>query len=644
MADYKDGSRAVGRSGGRTGPKMYEDKYTQDSAFGLVRDKVNTKEEQTRATFYINRYNQLKMEMQSSLEDWEEIEKLYRCEREKKRDSDPNSFDPIILPVIEGQTAAMSDKNVSASVKGEGFSDQKFAHTAQILVDFVYRHIKIKSKIKQGIRRYLMFGTGCFAIGWDPDALDGFGLPDWRTPQINKVFVDGKIKNILDVEKAEYIIEEIGSFSILAARKEYGDDIADAVSLGNISGDFAEEVSADDKDSFTKLHVWTRNNKQGNLQRLEISQCGIMLAESDPSKPFYEHVENQYPFKFFGLYPEEGKFHRFGDGKLLVRLQILLNNLWDECVIAAKYSAQAERYVDPNAGMDPDQLDGDPSHVIEVRDPKQNIHTVQGQGINQVVFTLISLILNEVQRITRFSDLMMGSAPGREITATQTGAQMQQGGVGVADKKKDISEAISDATMYMLGLMMEFWPAGKAIRITEESDDIEWVDARHLKSVPAMVPSDTNYTAQWKALNPMKPVPQFMQLEDKNGKGQTRKAEFDIQVSIGESVETSKAALLNLVISFSKMTLPDEQTGQPRALLSYQQVQRMIEDILGIKMSQMLPQAQAVAAANMMGPGGGGTSNQNISTKAPPVMNPYIDGAVAGGAMSGTPPQQQGGK
>lgn len=618
---------------------MYEKKYAQQSAFSVNRDSINTKEEIDRVAYYVTKYNQQKIDMQSALEEWEKIEKLYRCERDIKNERDPNSFDPIILPVIEGQTASMSDKNVSASVKGEGFSDQKFAHTAQVLVDFVYRHIKIKSKIKQGIRRYLMFGTGCFFIGWDADALDGFGLPDWRTPQINKVFVDGKIKNIMDVEKAEYIIEEIGSFSILSARKEYGDEIADAVALGNISGDFAETTTVDDKDSFTKLHVWTRNNEQGNLQRLDISTCGILLKESDASKPFYEHVENQYPFKFFGLYPEEGKFHRFGDGKLLVRLQVLLNNLWDECVIAAKYSAQAERYVDPNAMMDPEQLDGDPSHVILVTEPKTNIHTVQGQGINQVVFTLISLILNEVQRITRFSDLMMGSAPGREITATQTGAQMQQGGVGVADKKADISEAIADATMYMLGLMMEFWPAGKAIRITEESDEIEWVDARHLRNVPSMIPSDTNYTNQWKALNPMKPVPQFMQLESKDGKPQTRKAEFDIQISIGESLPTSKAALLNLVISFSKMTLPDEQTGQPRALLSYQQVQRMIEDILGIKMSQMAPEAQAVAA-NSLGVNGG-TSNQNISPKAPPIANPYIDGAVAGGNMSSRPQPQK---
>ena len=42
---------------------------------------------------------------------------------------------------------------------------------------------------------------GALLLSWDADALDGFGLPDWRCPQVSKVFVDGKIKNIADIEK-----------------------------------------------------------------------------------------------------------------------------------------------------------------------------------------------------------------------------------------------------------------------------------------------------------------------------------------------------------------------------------------------------------------------------------------------------------
>lgn len=617
--------------------ELYEKKYEQES-FAFARDKVNTKEQQERAEFYLERYHNLRSEMSPLLTDWETVEKLYRCERDIKNEWDPNSFDPVILPVVEGQVSAMTEKFISASVKGEGYSDQKFARTGQILTDFAYRNIKIKSKVKQGIRRYALNGTGCFALGWDSEALDGFGLPDWRTPQVSKLFTDGKIKNLMDTQKAEYIIEEVGSFSILSARREFGDDIANAIQLGNLQTDFDGAETHDDKYAFTKLNIWTKNNDEGNLQLIQMSLCGIILKESDPDKPYYEYVDNKYPFFFFGLYPEEGKFHRFGDGKLLKRLQILLNNLWDECVIAAKYSAQAERYVDPNSGMDPDQLDGDPSHPIYVRKPNENVKTTQGQGLNGIIMQLITLILSEIQRITRFSTLMTGNAPGREITATQSGIMLQQGNSGIDDKRNDISEAISEATLYMLGLMMEFWPAAKAVRITEDSDETEWVDARQLRNVPAMVPVDKNFERRWMENNPDKPVPQYMQLEGvKSKKPETKKAAFDIQISIGEGLPTSKMALFNVILSLSKMVLPDEVTGQPRSLLSYQQVQKLIEDIIGLPIMKIVTEAQNPPM--LMGEGSG-SPNQNLTLNQPEMktQNPYIEGAGgATGLMSNQP-------
>jgi hypothetical protein len=618
--------------------EIYENKYDQKSSFVSARDEVNTKEQQEKADFYTGRYNFLKSEMQDDIDEWESIEKLYCIERDKKNEDDINSFDPIILPVVEGQVSSMTEKYISASIKGEGYSDQKFAHTGQILTDFGYRNIGIKQKVKDAIRRYILFGNGCLALGWDADALDGFGLPDLRCPQISKIFVDGKIKNISDVQKAEYIIEEIGSFSILSARKEYGDEIADAITLGNTNPDFDGSLTNDDRYSFTKLHIWTRNNDEGNLQLIELSLCGVLLRESDPKEPYYSEVNNLYPYFFFGLYPREGKFHRFGDGKILERLQVLINNLWDECVIACKFSAQGMTFVDPNAGCDPDQFDGDPSHPIMVREPSTNVKTSQGQGLNNIVISMINMILNEVQRITRFSVLMSGNAPNREITATQSGIMMQQGNSGIDDKRNDVSTAISNMTLYMLGLMMEFWPAAKAIRITEDSDEIEWVDARQLKNIPAMIPVDSNYEKQWKVMHPDKPVPQYMQLEsDKNGP-QTKKAVFDVTVSIGEGLPTSKMALYSIILGLSKIQLPDENTGMPRPLLTFQQVQSMVQDIIGIPLKEAQKEAQNIMG--QMGISNVIPQNQNIAIVEQSQQtggNPYIDGSAASGMMSNQP-------
>ena len=59
------------------------------------------------------------------------------------------------------------------------------------------------------------------------------------------------------------------------ARKKYGDEIADAIQLGNNDPGF-EFKDTDNDESFTYLRVWTKNNEYENLQLLEISLCGIL--------------------------------------------------------------------------------------------------------------------------------------------------------------------------------------------------------------------------------------------------------------------------------------------------------------------------------------------------------------------------------
>jgi hypothetical protein len=244
---------------------------------------------------------------------------------------------------------------------------------------------------------------------------------------------------------------------------------------------------------------------------------------------------------------------------------------------------------------------------------------------------------------------MMGNAPGREITATQSGIMIQQGNSGIDDKRNDISEAIADSTSYMLGLMMEFWPAAKAIRIAEDSEDTEWVDARQLRNIPAMIPTDNNFDKTWRTMHPGKPAPKYMQLESEMGtdadgvpimQPQTKRATFDVQISIGEGMPTSKLALFNIILSLSKLALPDEMTGQMRPLLSYQQVQKLVEDIVGLPIMKVVTQAQN-AALPMVQPGGTVASNQNVpnataQTASQSIQNPYIDGAGLNG-MSNQP-------
>lgn len=629
---------------------IYEDKYSQAEHKKAV-DELMTEEQQARVQFYLSKYEQGKSSMQERIEEWEEIHKAYKGERTDTVDyGEPNPVAVnIILAQIEGQVSSMMNNNITGTYKGIGYSDQKFARTAGIVGDFVLKQNDAKGLTKAAARRYLQFGNAILTVNWDADAMDEFGLPKIEVCKPATVFIDPKIDDITkDLQCADYIIQEVGSRSIMWARRKFGDDVADAIQLGNNAPNF-DYKDTDDEESFTYIRVWTRNNEQENLQLLEISLCGIVLSESEPSSPYYKNVFNRYPFFAAGLYKDEGDSYYFGDGKILLPMQKLINKLYDELILAIKFSAQGRTYADPASQLNPIEFaESDPSKVIYAKNPAQNIKTEKGSGINEVVLSLVRQILDKVQETTRFSALMTGNDPARGMTATQAGIQMQQGVTGIDDKKSDISRVLGDALNYSLGLCMEFWTVAKAFRVADNDEDFEWIDTRQLKNIPEMIPSSNEFVDNFKAVNPnAEETPEYMQLTV-DGEGATKQIELDVIVNIGEGIPNNKIALYNMVLSLSQIVLPDETTGQPRALISLQQFRKMVDEYLGIKISdndedmnaymQLQQERDMLLQQQGQMPQGGpqmqpqGQPPINVS---PDIPNASQNGRMKGGQMSG---------
>lgn len=626
--------------------KIYEDRYDQEMA--KVITEVNTDEQIKRGDYYKKQYYIRYGEIQGKLEQWKELEALYACERDYIENA-PNSFIPVINPIISGQVAALVEKNVQANVMGRGVSDVNFAHTVQILIDLMLKECNIKQLIKEIAKNYLLFGFAWVCIDYDPDTFRGgtgnnIGFPRFRVPEGSRIIIDGKIKNLRYYQQAEYIMEEIGFKSIDWVRRNFGDDMADSVIRLNHVYPFDGDVSYDDINATSLLYVWTKNNKHGNLQRIVMDKRGLILDESDPKTPYYDFVNNEYPFGICGLYKQEGKFYRFGDGLLLKPLQETINNLFDELVTACKFSAQPRTFIDPKAQCDPDQFDNDPSHPITALDPRANIFIEPAVGINPVVERLVNILMQEAQKATRFSALMAGNMPEERMTATQAGIQVQQGNNTINDKRMDISDMLSFCLKYGIGLIMEFWTAAQALRVTEDAEHFDWVDPRQLANIPVMVPADSKFRKMWKEKNPESPeseIPKWMQLELKDDSGElelaTKSIDFDLSVTIGEGMPTSKIAVYNLLLSLAQISLVDEVTGMPRPLIGLNKFKNMAQDLLGINLEdeeteQMMQQQamqqnmQADMQANMQG-------NQRPVNISPDIPGANMNGTPIGGDM-----------
>lgn len=633
------------------------------SVYAKARQQVNTPDEIKLADKYIDIYATRKSELQKNYDEWTMLQDLYAAE-DKDGETTEYGFVNVILPCIEGQVSAMTNQNVAATFRGKGYSDQKFARAAEVIFPSIFNENNIRQKLKKGIRRYGLFGNMILEVQWDADAWDGFGIPEYKALPLDSVMFDGKIKDMIDYQKGDYCIKEIPqSMEWVENTFDNGTELARAITLGNTDPSFDAELTGDDDKNFLLLEVWRKDPDNKNLQKIQMSRCGVILDISDPSEPYYKKVHNKYPFFIAGLYPKEGEFYCFGDGKLVKPVQTTITNLYHEVIVACKFSAQRRTFIDPHANVDPAEFDGDPGHPIYADNPNQFIYDQQGAGINAVVLTMIEHLLQQVEKMTRFSALMTGNNGNEKMTATQAGIMQTQGVSGIDDKKADISTAFGDATIYALGLCMELWPGGKAFRLTEgEDDEFEWVDIRELNNIPEMVPADEAYKKRFRSKNTNpEDMPKFMQLEydeeetDAEGNpmfemdddgitpkldetsfepvrkmkrtAATKQVELDIDVSIGEGLPTNKMALYNIILTLSQLTLMDDRTQQPRSLLSYKQVKKMIEDYIGIKIEDYLdnppegqppmpqqPQQQPinmdpnVPGANMNGQMGGGAN------------------------------------
>ena len=196
-------------------------------------------------------------------------------------------------------------------------------------------------------------------------------------------------------------------------------------------------------------------------------------------------------------------------------------------------------------------------------------------------------------------------------------------------------------------MCMELWDGGQWFRITEDKDVFEWVDVNQLASVPVLIPSDDKFRNEWIKNNPdadisdMSPYMEYVPDKDisaddgeiiaKAGQRQTKRAEFDIDVSIGEGLPTNKLSLYNIILSLAQLQLIDEQTGMPRPLIGFTQGRKMIEDLIGIQFEAYVEENEAMMQqSGMMG-------NIPQQNQRPINMNPNIPGSnINGTAMTGS--------
>lgn len=586
---------------------------------------------------YLNKISLRIGECQDVYNRWEAEQEAYSGSQPIEEDC-PNSRVNIMNCNIEGQIANLVDQNLAVNCRGTGPSDHGFAHWGRIGLDWALRKNRIKKKIDRHERRRMLFGVGIFKLIWNPDALNGFGLAEVKTPSISSVVVDGMITDIDDIEYAEYIAEFMPMSKNWAIR-EFGDVANNINSGGNdLKAVFRKERSQDDEDLFVYIQLWTKTD--GMLRLIEFSDDGVLLSDSFKEfngkkfkdiehKPFYRY--NKYPYWFTNLYYEEGEFWGFGDGKLLRPLQDLINDLYDQI---RRLSRPARLFFDPDSEVDLDEVDAS-DNAVPAKDPNRTIRSIDMGVVNPALWQLLGNIHQEIQRIIRFSDLMLGHS-SRTQTATEANIQQQQGSSGIDHKKGQLETTLIDLAEYMMDMMIEKYDAGAAFRIDETKDDFEWIDFRKLDSVPVMTPATDGYVKEYMSSNPDQPPPKFQVLKDDTGFDMTKRVDFDIEITFGSGMPKNKAFLWQMAERLGAIVI------EQQPLVHYKEMRSFCKDFLGMPLDDTYDMPQPALPQGIPGQRPGqadmpmqGPETPNMSPGGYPMPQPGSEQPISPASLMG---------
>lgn len=626
--------------------------------------------------------------LQDLAEEWEEAETAYRQNQPKVKNS-PNSRFNVILPTIEGEMTHMVEQNWSVMAQGEGPEDEQYSENALIALDWAFRKNEIFKKGRIHETRRLKFGTAVHKVDYDHAYASGFGRPELHNVALDRILIDGKIKDYMRFQEAGYIIELI-DYSKEYAYMTYGEDKAESINYGNdIYRDnlaFNQRWTTDDDDnSFTLLLVSSRLN--GKLRQRHISACGVLLYDSAKEgdektnqknknytdKSLYKYVDNKYPYFITVKYMVEGRLHGFGDAYLLMPIQKLINELWDKIRIAMRPNIVA---IDRDAGMNIDDFDEDSYTPREFNGNaiggRQPVYSVAWGQLNAEIFHILQLVYTEAQRISRFNDIMTGQGRSAD-TATEAAIQQQEGGTHTSFEKTMYELTLSEVAKYMLGLMMEYMTGGRFFRLFGERADksknkYAWVDFDEMTDIPGMVPATPEYKERYRQANPTAEPPEYEILEtteeepeENQGqrKGKKRKTyhkkhiELDINISMGSGLPRNKNFLWSMIKELTQISGIDmdaQPQPMPKPFVNWKEARKFIKKYLDLPLNeeddmkqfearlQQMMQAQInqnaplTAAAASQGQGG-----QNI--------NPTAEGLTPGGNAQMQPTQdiKQGG-
>jgi hypothetical protein len=608
-----------------------EEEFKPISDYQKRKHEVMSEEERTLAEKNLDFYRSAHKDKDNRglFDKWESIDLYWEGDANPpESDTDPASNTNIVNSNIEGQVAYLVEQNIAIEAKPRGPSDRPFKERAVIVMEFVKEQNRMKRKLDVHERRRKKFGTGIFRVLFDPDKLDGMGLPVIDPCNPAYVMTDPTITDVYRYQEGRFIIDVVNR-SLNYARENYDEELANAIEPGYHPMEapylFGEESGQTDeisKDSYLHMFVFTRYKTKDGERRLRLveqSGCGVILRDTKKEEEESGEAifpDDRYPYFLTPDMYREGTVWGKSTAELLIPTQDIIDDLDDQIRMNARATGNPQRELDINSGIDPEKVTNETGLVYPKNGPERAITNIEPPRMPEYIIARRNLALQyERTIVSRFSDQMNGIKQEGVDTATESLGLQQGGTQGINHSKLLLEETLAEVFEYCLVLCMEYWTEEQFFELTERPGDYEYFRPSDLKQIPRLIPATDTYKTQFATDFPdAETSPQFMPLMGEDMKPITKRIALDISVTVGAGLPSNKAFVFNMI----------DKAHQAQAITP-QEYRKLMREYTGLPIDEEPPITQ-----------------DQVAQMVQQAVQQALQGSAMGGSMAAPSPMVQG--
>lgn len=522
---------------------------------------------------------------------------VHNIQNEPETEESPGSVTNIIKPILDSQYSDILDKSYSTDALGREPGDHMYADDVQHGMDFVLDTNRFQEKLEISEHDRLELGTTIVKEYFDPDALNGRGLPTFEIVSPANFFPDPKWTSAVNIQDCEFIIHAVPRPLSYIRRQfpEVGKYVKREVTYPydptlDIDTTKTDEVQVDTSQKALLIECYMKD-ENGDIFCVHVANC-IVLEDSRDKKIVGKTLQrrNLFPFVAIVCYPRRGTGWGMGDVEYLLPTQDLINDMDDQIRMAARAMGNPQIAIGIGAGkgFDYRKWTNMPGQRIPLRDVNA-FKVVPPVGVSADIINRREKAFEEANIISGRPDVNRGDTPGKGVTAASAIIALQQAGQKtVVHKAQQLKLGWSKVLELLYDDMIMHWDEGMWIRINGEQPDFKFIDPSKLRNVPIMVPN----MAQMEGEDTIKqlmgdPTPMMGDDEqpmlDPTGQPMmqppqpmTREAEFDLKLNLGNGFPNDKLFIYQTLSEWAKMVVE----GKP--VISWQELRNYLRSQVGL--------------------------------------------------------------